>query len=54
MQKKIDFFKILKCTSTLRRCEKHSQCVSRAVESATEAISLALHNVSHALKGRVW
>ena len=28
--------------------------LSRSVESATEAISLTLHSVSHALKGRVW
>ena len=31
-------------------CEAYSQYVSRSAESATEAISLALHSVSHALK----
>ena len=29
-----------------------SVCLSRSTESATEAISLALHSVPHALKGR--
>ena len=36
----------------LRACETRSQCLSRSTESATEAISLALHSVLHALYRR--
>ena len=34
----------------LRQCETHSQCVACSAERAIEAISLALHSVSHRLK----